>query len=256
MICFRKNQFMMAILTAVIVVTAAMPANAKLSHDDAKEVWGKIANATDLTSLPFSIKEEKAPNAWVANGNSVTVTTGLLDLLDEQKELYGVLSHEAGHAKLGHYEKTVTRHTGLSILGAVLSNVLGSGLADVAVGVGSNLAAAGWSREQEVAADDYAVHLAYNNGEDPVGLYAAMQKISAYSGKLEPSGFNSHPPDDRRLLHIKNEILALDPYANFPDSEEVKKDVAKKEEKATAEETEDRWEALKRDLEKSENKGN
>lgn len=205
-----------SLLLAVFVLSPA--AEAGLSHDAAHEVWGKIAVVTELTKLPFEIKEDKVPNAWVTNGSSVTVTTGLLNLLGTKDELYGVLAHEAGHAKLNHYESTVSKNVGLSIGAAVLGNLLGGGLGGAAVNVGANLAAAGFSREQEVAADDYAVKLAYENGENPVGLYSAMLKLSSYGGKLEPSGFNSHPPDDRRLLHIKNEILKYDPDAKFPEA--------------------------------------
>lgn len=219
----RKFQF--AIVLAVVCVFAfGLSAEAKLTHEDAHAVWNKVAKATDLTSLPFDIKDDKVPNAWVTNGKSVTVTTGLLNLLETRAELYGVFAHEAGHAKLNHHGNTVSKRTGLAIGASILSNVLGSGLADVAVGVGANLAAAGWSREQEVEADDYAVKLAYENKEDIVGLYSAMQRLSTFGGKLEPSGFNSHPPDERRLLHIKNEVLKYDPAATFPEPPKPKGD--------------------------------
>lgn len=205
---------------ALLAIFAAFPAEAKLSHETAKNVWSRVAKATDLTGIPFTIKEDKVPNAWVTNGKSVTVTTALLDLLDTEAELYCVFAHEAGHAKLGHYEKTVKRAAGLSVAASLLSRMLGGDMGDTAVNIGANLAYAGWSREQEVEADDYAVRLAHKNGEDPVGLYSAMLKLSKSGGKLQPSGFNSHPPDDRRLLHIKNEILKLNPNAKFPAASE------------------------------------
>lgn len=207
-------------IIALLVIAGSafsVTAEAALSSSDAHEVWGKVAAATNLTSMPFEVKEEKVPNAWVTNGSSVTVTTGLLKLLETKDELYGVFAHEAGHVKLNHYQSTVNKNVGLSIGAAVLGNILGGGLGGAAVNVGANLAAAGFSREQEVAADDFAVKLAHENKENPVGLYAAMQRISASGGKLQPSGFNSHPPDDRRLLHIKNEILKYDPDAKIPE---------------------------------------
>lgn len=204
---------LMVIASGVFSVTA----EAALTKSDAHEVWGKVAAATELTSMPFDVKEEKVPNAWVTNGSSVTVTTGLLKLLETKDELYGVFAHEAGHVKLNHYQSTVNKNVGLSIGAAVLGNVLGGGLGGAAVNVGANLVAAGFSREQEVAADDYAVKLAYENKQNPAGLYSAMQRLSAFGGKTQPSGFNSHPPDDRRLLHIKNEILKYDPDAKIPE---------------------------------------
>ena len=103
-------------LFCAFAVLFALPAEAKLSEQDAIDVWDRVAKATELTKIPFTIKsDDKTPNAWVTNGQSVTVTTGLLNLLDKQSELYGVLAHESGHAKLGHHEKTVTKATGLSL---------------------------------------------------------------------------------------------------------------------------------------------
>ncbi len=218
----RKN---INILVALLAVSASLfltpnISDAKLGAEDARAVWSRVAKATGLKDLPFSVKEEKTPNAWVTNGSSVTVTTGLLELLDTQSELYGVLAHEAGHAKLDHHEDTVKRGVGLSVAATLLGKLLGGGIAETAAGVGANLAYSGWSREQEVEADDYSVRIAHSMGEDPVGLYSALLKLSKVGSRPQPSGFNSHPPDDRRLLHLKNEILRLDPKAKFPDNNE------------------------------------
>ncbi|HAJ94076.1 MAG TPA: peptidase M48 [Synergistaceae bacterium] len=216
----RKNLIFVSL--AVLAFLLFMPglSEANLSADDAKTVWSRVAKATELTDLPFNVKQETVPNAWVTNDSSVTVTTGLLELLDTQSELYGVLSHEAGHAKLNHYENTVKRGVGLSVAAALFGKLFGGGIAETAAGVGANLAYAGWSREQEVEADDYSVHLAHKMGEDPVGLYSALLKLSKSGKRGEPSGFNSHPPDERRLLHLRNEILSLNPKAKFPDGSE------------------------------------
>ena len=215
-----KNKIMVffAVLTLLLLIPGL--SEARLSSEDAKAVWSRVAKATELTDLPFTVKQETIPNAWVANGSSVTVTTGLLELLDTQAEWYGVLSHEAGHAKLNHYENTVKRGVGLSVAAALFGKLFGGGIAETAAGVGANLAYAGWSREQEVEADDYSVHLAHKMGENPVGLYSALLKLSKSGKRGEPSGFNSHPPDERRLLHLRNEILSLNPKAKFPDGSE------------------------------------
>lgn len=223
-----KTIFLTLLLAAaaLFAAPAMRPAEAKLSSDDARSVWGRVARATNLTKLPFSVKDDKTPNAWVTNGSSVTVTTGLLDVLDSQSELYGVFAHEAGHAKLGHYNSSVSHATGLSIAATLLGHFFGD-VVGTAANVGANLANSGWSREQEVEADDYAVKLAASNGEDPVGLYRALTILSKIN-KTEPSGFNSHPPDDRRLLHIKNTIRSIRPNTKFPD-DSAKSETSKSE---------------------------
>ncbi|MDD4160388.1 MAG: M48 family metalloprotease [Synergistaceae bacterium] len=220
MLFARKNRIIVYFMAMAFLLIIPALSEASLSAGDAKAVWLRVADATGLEGLPFTVKQEKTPNAWVSNGNSVAVTTGLLELLDTQSELYGVLSHEAGHAKLNHYENTVKRGVGLSVAAVLFGKLFGGGIAETAAGVGANLAYAGWSREQEVEADDYSVHLANKMGEDPVGLYSALLKLSKSGNRTEPSGFNSHPPDERRLLHLRNEILSINPNSKFPDGSE------------------------------------
>lgn len=120
-----KNKLLAVLAVSVLLLLTPGLSEAKLSAEDAKAVWSRVAKATELNGLPFNVKEEKIPNAWVTNGSSVTVTTGLLQILDTQAELYGVLAHEAGHAKLDHYEDTVKRGVGLSVAATLLGKLLG-----------------------------------------------------------------------------------------------------------------------------------
>jgi len=71
------------------------------------------------------------------------------------------------------------------------------------MGTGMVLAEAGFSREQEIAADDYGVALAAKAGYDPWGLFNAFESMVGAGFKTTPSGFNSHPPTERRLVHIR-----------------------------------------------------
>ena len=202
-------------MAAVVMMTGAA-AHAAITESMVREEWRKVSRAAGMNELPLSIKEDNVPNAWVTAGESVTVTTGLMKLLQRREEMFGVLSHEAGHAKLGHYEGKVKNVVGISLAAALLGKLVGdSTIAQTVVETGASLAVAGYSREQEVEADDFAVDLAFIAGEDPTGLYTALQKLSSY-GKTSPSGFNSHPPDERRLLHLKNRILEKDPKAIIP----------------------------------------
>lgn len=203
------------LISCAFICLAANTAFAELTAGQARDVWLKVAEPIALTELPFYVKESITPNAWVRRGKSVTVTTALLKLLDTEDELYGVLAHEAGHVKLDHHSARKGRNVTRGIASTVLGSLLGRG-ARVAVNVGVGLADAGYSRGQEIEADDYAVRLAHENEWETTGLYSALQKLSR-ANRTEPSGFNSHPPDERRLLHIKNTILSLEPEAEIPE---------------------------------------
>jgi putative metalloprotease len=213
------TSFVLLFLLAQCGVSAA-----RITESDVRAAWEDVCQIAEIKPLPLSIKEDKAPNAWVTAGKSVTVTTALMELLERREEIFGVLSHEAGHAVLKHYEDRVNNAAGVGIAALLLGRALGGGkVGEVAVGLGANLATAGFSREQEVAADDFAVDLAFKGGIDPTGLYTALERLAISGGKTEPNGFNSHPPDERRLKHVRERILAADPNVVIPEVSERKK---------------------------------
>jgi len=82
---------------------------------------------------------------------------------------------------------------------------------EIAGGVGIALAESGFSREQEVEADDYGIRVSSAAGYSPWGLVNAMEKMKSAGYKTSPNGFNSHPPTDRRLLRLRNNASAIEP---------------------------------------------
>lgn len=212
-----KKSLIYAILATLLLLASSGISHATITEAQVRHAWSEVCRIIEMQPLPLSIKDDKVPNAWVTAGQSVTVTTGLMSLLVREEEIFGVLSHEAGHAALKHYEKRVNNAMGVGVAGALLGSLLGNNsLGNVVVGMGSNLATAGFSREQEVAADDFAVDVAFLGEKDPTGIYTALKRLSLYGGKTEPSGFNSHPPDDRRLQHVMDRIRDRNPNIYFP----------------------------------------
>lgn len=212
-----KGKLLLLALAFLLIVAAASVACAAITTAQVERIWGDVTATASMQRLPLSVKDEKSPNAWVTSGKSVTVTTGLMQLLQTEEEMFGVLAHEAGHAKLGHYQQKVGNAVGLEILSKIIGKGLGGGVAaGAAVNTGANLASAGFSREKEVEADDFAVDIAFAAGIDPSGIHTALARMMKLGGKTEPSGFNSHPPDDRRLRHIRERIYKRDAEAVIP----------------------------------------
>lgn len=208
----KKTLPLLLLIILALAPFSAREAAAAIAERQVREAWRDVCRIAEMEPLPLTISDDKTPNAWVTAGKSVTVTTGLMKLLVREEEMFGVLSHEAGHAKLRHYEGRVQNNVGISIAALLLGKAIGDNtLGNTAVGVGAGLASAGYSREQEVAADDFAVDLAFKGGMDPTGIYNALQRLSYYGGPSAPSGFSSHPPDERRLRHVKERILSRDP---------------------------------------------
>ncbi len=199
----RKSAFPLLLL--MFLAAVAVPCDAALAPETLDSIWRDLTSTASLDDAgAVNIEEKEEPNAWVSfsmNRYSVHATTGLLQTLRSPDELAGVLAHEIGHIKLGHYDDTIKRN----LLWMLLYKALGEkklGGIDV-VGTGMVLAEAGFSREQEIAADDYGVALAAKAGYDPWGLFNAFQSMGGAGFKTTPSGFNSHPPTERRLVHIR-----------------------------------------------------
>ena len=152
----------------------------------------------------INYEKDDSPNAWVKFQSqkkfSVHVTQGLMKILNSEEEIAGVLGHEIGHVRLGHYNKGVGRNVGWAVLGTLLGRA--GKAAQFAGSLGMNLAESGFSRGQEVEADDYGTELLKRAGYDPYGLYRAMKAFSDNKYITQPNGFNSHPPTARRLKHL------------------------------------------------------
>ena len=72
-----------------------------------------------------------------------------------------------------------------------------------------NLAESGFSRGQEVDADDYGTELLKKAGYNPMGLYRAMKAFADNKYVTQPNGFNSHPPTARRLKHLYDKAKSM-----------------------------------------------
>ena len=201
---------MQKIFTALMILALSCScAFGEISNEVVESAWRRIAKADGFKEVPINYEENDAPNAWVKfksqNDYSVHVTKGLMKILNTEEEIAGVLGHEIGHVRLGHYSKGVSRAVGWAVAGNLLGRIGGWGgvAAQAAGSVGSKLIESGFSREQEVEADDYGTELLKKAGYDPYGLYNAMKAFKDNKFVTQPDGFNSHPPTERRLKHLE-----------------------------------------------------
>lgn len=208
----KRRVTTLIICLLIVSFAQGQPALAALEARSVPPIWENLTRTAGLSDAgPVNIEDKKEPNAWVSfslNKYSVHATTGLLATLRDEDELAGVLAHEIGHIKLGHYNDSIKR----SLLWVLLYKALGEkriGGVDV-LGAGVVLAEAGFSREQEIEADDYGVALAARAGYNPWGLFNAFTSMQKAGFQTSPSGFNSHPPTERRLIHIKNKTEAVE----------------------------------------------
>ena len=207
-----KKRWFAFLITFALSVAGCLPAWGQISREVVERAWKRIATADGFKVVQINYESDTAPNAWVKfksqSDFSVHVTAGLMKILNHEEEIAGVLGHEIGHVRCGHYNEGVQRNVGWTILGSILSRQ--GGLAQAAGAIGMNLAESGFSRKQEVEADDYGTDLLVKAGYSPWGLYNAMKSFKDNNLVTQPNGFNSHPPTDRRLQHLSDRAKSIE----------------------------------------------
>lgn len=164
-----------------------------------------LARQSTRPELPFHFGLLKSTelNAYATPGGYVFVTEGLLDLLQDESELAGVLAHEITHVTHQHIVKAIRQ---ANLLGAGQDLAEASGKADLSAyaplsNFSIHMLDQGLSRGDELDADQGGMLLAAKTGYDPHGLERVIERLKTRSPS-DPllSHFNkTHPAFDDRL---------------------------------------------------------
>ena len=142
-------------------------------------------------SVRFHLIRWDAPNAFVARGRRMFLTTGLLRRTTHPRQVIGVLAHETGHIAGGHLARldTMLRDAATpmlvsAVIGAVLGTLSGdAGVAIATMSAGQHLAQSqllSFSRTQERSADRAAVHFLDRTRQSSRGLLEFMETLDEY----------------------------------------------------------------------------
>lgn len=204
-------------------ILSAVPACSQtISDTDVSEVATKLKEASGVDLSEVKIIRMREPNAYISprilsgGGYSITITQGLLDVLETKDELAGVIAHELGHGDGSHWAGKI----GASVGGALLYNVVKGramvGNVDLGA-VGIVLLQSGLGRTNEVSADDFSVALCVRSGYSPKGLRNALVRLYNWQrrhGSTQRNslfdGFSDHPGLIARIRHIDTLVDRLD----------------------------------------------
>ena len=191
-------KFVTKIFALILMFTLfTSSSQAEISKITVNKAWKRITKADNFSRIPINFEKDKVPNAWVkfddAGNYTVHVTKGLMNILDTEDEIAGILAHELGHIQLGHYAVNTSAGSVRTVVG------INSELHTISRGENS------FGQRQETQADDYSTALLRKARYSPRGLYDALTKISEKGYGNEHEGFNSHPASRERLAHIAEE---------------------------------------------------
>ena len=163
----------------------------------------------------FNIIEDPTPNAFALPGGKIFFHTGMLQMMDSEAELAGVMAHEVAHAVLSHGYKKL----GESAIANTGSNLL-SGLAGEKAGVAANVGSAlldkQFSRDKEKQADVLGIRVLDAANYSADGLYNVMAKLAQLEGKgnIAKSLLSSHPASEKRMEYLE-ELIQTKGYNRY-----------------------------------------
>jgi len=170
-------------------------------NDVGNRVWSQVARK----DLPYNIKilDTADVNAFTIGGGYVYVNEGLLDFVQSDDELAGVIAHETGHNERRH---TVTLPAKAQALNLILG--IASIFSPFIYRFGQ-LAQAGLmakqSRADELQADQYGLLLMSRAGYDPDSMVSFMNHIGAANAShdsLVDKFLAGHPGFPDRVSHL------------------------------------------------------
>ena len=145
------------------------------------------------------VENRTIKNAFALPGGYIVVYRGILDSIQTESELFGLLAHEAGHVVLRHGSKRLIRN---ALLAAMLSIFLGDtqSLSGVLLSQSSNLLDLSYSRQEELEADQFALETLQAAGLDTHALPQLLKRLGSSSFEI-PQVLSTHPS------HIEREAL-------------------------------------------------
>jgi predicted Zn-dependent protease len=174
-------------------------------------VGQRIARVCDRRDVEYKFKviEKNEINAFACPGGFIYIYTGLLEILDNEAQLAGVLAHEVSHVVARHSVKKLQNIYGYSILVQIALGDKVEGIAGDIANVAITLILQGYSRENEFEADRYGILYARKAGYNPTGMIQVFEKFKKMEGDPPPAIlqlFNSHPPAAERIRKGESQI--------------------------------------------------
>jgi len=187
------------------IVESSVVENDPLLNQWVQSISQKLWTETARKDVPYNIKilKENDVNAFSTLGGYVYVNEGLLDFVQSDDELAGVIGHETGHIERRH---VVTMQTKANILSLLLG--VASLFSPFIYNFGNLLQAgalAKMSRLDELQADRYGLLLMSRAGYDPQGMLTMQQHLMALEGEhndIVTKYFQDHPGGSQRIAHL------------------------------------------------------
>ncbi|MDP2767737.1 MAG: Maf and M48 domain-containing protein [Candidatus Methanoperedens sp.] len=176
-----------------------------------EDIGKKIAAISGRKEIDyyFQVLDDATVNAVSLPGGYVYVNSGLLDKVSSDDELACVLAHEIGHIVARHSIKKLQAMQSYSVLRLLVAVAPGTGEVGNAADIAFTQFLLGYSREDELLADQLGARYAKLAGYNPHGMITFLTKLQDINRRMplaERSYFKSHPYVPDRIRVVKQEL--------------------------------------------------
>jgi predicted Zn-dependent protease len=184
-----------------------------------EEVGRRLVRNSDARKSPYVenfhfhlLRDPKTVNAFALPGGQIFITEGLLDRLENEALLGGVLGYEIGHVVNRHAAEQMAKGQ----LGQMLTVAVGVGAgggddrgrnAQLVAAMVNQMGQLRFSREDESEADHYGLQYMAEAGYDPSAMLEVMKILKqASGGQHPPEILATHPLPETRLQQIEADL--------------------------------------------------
>ena len=175
-------------------------------HALVAELSGRLVRASARPNEAYEVTllDSGVVNAFALPTGRLYVTRGLLALASDTAELGAVLAHEIAHVTLRHAHARSELEARSALVSRVVADVLGDPVEGAMLRDRSRVSLAGFSRAQEIEADQVGIRTLAQAGYDPYGaprfLSALGRAAALRAGEAEvPDPLATHPGTPERV---------------------------------------------------------
>jgi predicted Zn-dependent protease len=170
-------------------------------------VGNSVARNSKRFNIPFYfvVVKNHLYNAFACPGGIIFVTSTLMQSIDDESQLAGVLAHEVAHVSHKHALKSIRRAKFFQGVGEITAATMkaeeGKLFQDMIGGLQNILFDRGLDKNMEFEADISGMEIAYKTGYNPQGLVRVLNILKQREKAAEKRGswFSTHPPLNQRI---------------------------------------------------------
>lgn len=187
-------------------------------QDYIDQIGNQVVEKSAAKSSPYPfefhlLRDQQTVNAFALPGGQVFITAALLERLDSEAQLAGVLGHEVGHV-IGRHG---AEHLAKQQLGSALVNAVGIAASDrpgsgrqaaILAQAVNQMVNLKYGREDELESDRLGFQFMTAAGYNPVGIVELMRILESARGNSgkQPEFMSTHPDPGNRIDQLINII--------------------------------------------------